>query len=392
MPSILFPQREFAKRGWQVYFLCPVKEDAPRYSFTEGIHIHSFGFPFNFRKVAYFQTDTLSRRLKATVLHNLNWFFFQVFGLLSAIKTAVKLKPGIIYAHSPASAFVAFLISIFFRAKLVVRLYGVRQLYFKRKSFLLRIKELRDYFVFKIPASYFIITNDGTYGNLLAKSLGVPDCRIKYWRNGIDQSFYEPEPDAKKDICRHLNINPSMKIIVSTSRLNYEYGVDRLLISLVQLFKKDNNCVCLIIGSGPEQRRLTTFVQENNISSRVFFPGIIGRGMLKKMLYAADIFIFLPRYHNCTNTVWEAMASARCILASENPAIKEVLTSGKDAILVPEEALEGVPNILERLLNDDNLRENLGSNARQRAREVLVSWPERIKKEIKLLESLAGKK
>ena len=391
IPSIFFAQREFAKRGHEVYFLCPLKDKEPKYSFTEGIYIHRFDFPINFRKNVYIQSGNIFNRLKASVVSNLNWLFFQVFGLFWGIKIGFQVKPDIIYAHSLSSALPAFLVSKFLSARFVVRVYGTRQLYWRWKYIWYRIREFRDYLTFKLPADYYIITDDGSYGNRVAKNLGVPDKKIRYWRNGIDQDFYEQDPSAKKYICDYLNINPSFKIIASTCRLIPDYGVDKLAYAFVDLSKKNLDVVCLIAGSGPERKKLEEFVQKAGISSRVFFLGIVDRGMMKKILDAADIFVLLSKYYNCTNTMWEAMACGKCIITTETEAIKEILTSKKNAVLVSSDDISCLPEILSKLLNNDNLRNELGKNARERARQILEPWPERIEKEAELLEKLVRK-
>ncbi|RKY33350.1 MAG: hypothetical protein DRP69_06440 [Candidatus Duberdicusella sinuisediminis] len=386
IPSIFYPQREFAKKGFEVHFLCPKKEREPNYSCVEGVYIYRFDFPFNFRKNIYIQN-----RIKESLLRNLNWLFFQVFGFFCSIKLAKKIKPDIIYAHSLTSAFISYLVSKIFKTRLLIRVYGTRQLYWIYNNFFFRLKEFRDYLTFKIPADYFIITNDGNFGNLLARRMLVPEAKIKYWRNGIDGDFFKEEPQAKEGVCRLLKINSSFKIITSTCRLIPDYGVDKLIYSLVHLAKKRKDWVCLICGSGPMEEELKELIKKNNLSEKVFFLGIVDRKTIKKILYASDIFVLLAKYHNCTNTMWEAMATGRCILATKTEAIKEILKDGKEAVLVSPDEFEAIPEVLEELLDNEELREKLGKNARKRAEEILDTWEERTEKEIALLGNLVGR-
>ena len=388
IPSVFLPQRGFAARGHQVYFLCPLREGEEKYDCLDGVHVNRFDFPFNFRKVSYPQTNTFLDRIKATTLSNLNWLFFQVYAFFWGCKQGFRLKPDIVYAHTPASVMPAFLISRFLSSRLVVRLYGIRQLYWQCDNFWLRLKEMRDWIAFKIPADLFIITNDGTHGDRLARRMGVPEEKIRFWRNGIDEKIYETEEGAKEEICSRLHINPFSRIIVSTARLNYEYGVDRLIQALPALFEKQKDCVCIIAAGGPQEKSLKSFAQKQNISSRIFFLGIVERVMVKKLLNAADIFVLLARYHNCTNTLWEAMACGKCIVTTENEAVKEVLASGENAILVSQDEMNGLPGRLSELLLDERLRKKLGDKARLMAREVLRSWTQRIAEEISVLEGL----
>jgi len=391
IPSIFASQKGFAARGYTVYFLCPYLEGKAKNEVYCGINIRRFNFPFNREKVAYIQSGIRANRLKASLISNFHWLFFQVFAFYRGLQVAYKLKPDLIYAHSFTSAFPAFLVSIFFRTKLVIRVYGTRQLYWWWQNWAYRIKEFRDYLAFKIPADYFVITNDGTHGDQLARKLGVKDENIKLWRNGIDKNMFDLDSLAKEDICKQLNIDPGLKIIVSTCRLRPDYAVDSVLAALVDVFKKHPKCVYLVAGGGTEKKKLEDFARDNNITSKVIFLGIVDHAMIKKMLNAADIFIFLSKLHNCTNTMWEAMSSGKCIVTTETDAIKEVLTQQEDAVLVPKGDINAVSDALNKLLDDDDLVKKLGENARKKAGQVLETWPQRIEKEAKLLEELVKK-
>jgi len=388
IPSIFFAQKEFAARGYGVHFLCPLKEGETKRSLTAGINIYRFDFPFNFRKSVYFQTDNILTKLKASMLYRLNWLFFQIFSLYWGIKLAHRIKPDLIYVHSLTPAFFSWFISKLFDTKLVIRVYGVKDLYWRWGDIFYRIREVRNYAALKIPADYFIITNDGSYGNRLAKNLGVSDKKMRYWRNGIDHDLCEQDLSAKEYICNFLKLNASFKIIASTCRLIPDYGVDKLLYAFVDLYRESPETVCLIAGSGPERNKLEEFVRKAGISSRVFFLGIVDRQMIKKVLNAADVFVFLSRYHNCTNTMWEAMACGKCIVTTETEAIKEILASEKDAVLIPNNRLDNTVGILQELLNNDDLRKRLGDNARKRAKDILEPWSKRMEKEAQLLEDL----
>ncbi|MHC4580084.1 MAG: glycosyltransferase family 4 protein, partial [Planctomycetota bacterium] len=298
-------------------------------------------------------------------------------------------KPDLVYVHGLIPVFSGWLVSRLFKARLAIRVYGVRDLYWKWSDIFYRIKELRSYAAFKIPVDCFIITNDGTGGCDLAKKLGVCEDRIRNWRNGIDPDLYAQDLSAKEYVCDYLKLAPSCKIIASTCRLIPIYGVNRLLRASVDLHKDNPEAVLLVAGDGPERQKLEALAEKAGISSRVFFLGVVDRQMVKKILYASDIFVLLADYHNCTNTMWEAMACGKCIVTTETEAIKEILTSEKDAVLVPRDRLDSTAAILQGLLDNDDLRERLGDNARRRAKEILEPWSKRMEKESQLLEDVA---
>jgi glycosyltransferase involved in cell wall biosynthesis len=269
-----------------------------------------------------------------------------------------------------------------------MRLYGIRNLYWGYKNIGFRLKEFRDYAALGLPADYLIITKDGTNADLLAKAFGVKEEKIRHWRNGVDFDSYNPEPILKNRVCQRLGIRGDYKIIISTSRLIPFYNLDRLIYKLPELFKINDKCVCIIASDGPEREKFQEFVQQNNIKDKTFFVGMVEKTYLKDLLNTSDLFINLSSYSNCNNALFEAMVTGKCIVALENNIIKELIASGESGYLIKENELEHLPEILNRILQDEELLKRLGINARKAAFQKLWSWEKRMDEEFRLLESL----
>lgn len=391
IPSISVSQKGFVENGHIVYFICPLKEkSAMQQEEYEGIHIFRFKLPFGLSslRALSLNTSTFLKRIYAAMYYNFEWLFFQIFGFYWLFRYASRIKPDIIYVHTTAPAFIAFIISKIFHTKLVMRVYGLRDLYYKWDFFWQKIKESRDYLSLKVPMDYLIVTNDGTNANLLLEKLGIPGAKIKNWRNGVDFNIYNHSLKNKQEVYDTLGICSTSKIIISTSQLNSYYGIDILVKALVILFKEDNDAISLFMGDGPLREQLENYVQCNGLQKRIRFLGIVKRDMLIKFLNASDIFVLLSRFSNCSNVMWEAMACGKCIVTTENENIKGVLTSGENAVLVNPAEFKKTPEILKELLSNDELRNKLGGNACLRAREILETWPQRIEREVELLEGL----
>jgi glycosyltransferase involved in cell wall biosynthesis len=63
------------------------------------------------------------------------------------------------------------------------------------------------------------------------------------------------------------------------------------------------------------------------------------------------------------NKVWQAMAAGRAIVTADGPAIREVLTHGHDALLVPPGDPAALGDALTRLAADPALCGRLGREA-----------------------------
>ncbi|MBU2540541.1 MAG: glycosyltransferase family 4 protein [Candidatus Omnitrophica bacterium] len=390
IPSIFFSQKGFVQRGHEVFFLSPAKMGKRGQELYQGIKIFRFKFPFLrlFSSISSLRLDRFCSHIKSTFLSNLELLFFQLLSLFWAIKIGCKLRPDLIYVHSLTPSFVGWLASKLLRTRLVFRIYGTIDLYWKFRRPLARIKEFRSYLVFKLRPDYFVITRDGTQGARLAKKLGVREEKIIDYRNGVDFSMYAPNLYTKEKLCQELGIGTDSKIILSLSKLIPFYAVERLIFSLVELFKVDPHIVCIVARDGPEMAKLKEFVSNNNIENRVIFVGYVDREFVKKLLNVCDVFVSVSEYSNTNNALFEAMVCARCIVTLKDETIEETLTHKKNAILVPLEELNSLSNILGKVLSDDSMRERLGRQAQSRAREILESWPERIDREAQLLEAL----
>ena len=82
------------------------------------------------------------------------------------------------------------------------------------------------------------------------------------------------------------------------------------------------------------------------------------------------------------STLFEMMMSGCAIVATDTHTIRSYITHDENGLLVPERDPESLRAVIERLLNDEALRERLGNNARAYATERLDAE--------KLAKKLAG--
>lgn len=390
IPSIFFSQKGLCENGHEVHFVCPLRDVGLGYSFYQGIHLYRFRLPFDLttRLVKPIRLDKPLSRIKAIFLFNLSWFLFQICGFVVLFRIALKVRPDVVYSHDLTPAFPAWITSRLLKTKLIFRIYGSRNLYWQYRHFGSRLKECREYIAFWLPADYLIITKDGTYADVLAKELGVNPEKIRAWRNGVDFGIYDPNPEIKKKVFQQFGLREDQKIIISMSRLIPFYDVGRLVYCLPELFKMNSNVVCIIASDGVEKKQLEEFVKNKNIQHRVFFVGMVGKPVLKDLLNASDIYVNLTKYSNCNNALFEAMVAGKCIVALNNPLIKELITSGENGYLLYENELNYLPVVLSKLFSDDAMRLAFAKKVRETALEKLWSWDKRVAVELELLEGM----
>ncbi len=168
--------------------------------------------------------------------------------------------------------------------------------------------------------------------------VGVPEDRILLGPNAVGEE-YLAEPVASTDARRQLGL-PEDGVFVGTVSSLVEYeGLDDLLRAVALLEPTHPQLRCLIVGDGVARPALESLAVELGISSKVTFTGRVPRAQARLHHLALDIFAVPRRDFDVTRSVTplkpvEAMACARPVIASDLPALRELVTAGSTGILV----------------------------------------------------------
>jgi glycosyltransferase involved in cell wall biosynthesis len=166
-------------------------------------------------------------------------------------------------------------------------------------------------------------------------------------------------------------------------------GVDVLLDALARVPGAQG----LIVGGHPlepDLQRVRDRAHQLGIASRVEFTGLVAPAAVPALLERATVLV-LPNLPTAISTrftsplkLFEYMAAGRAIVASDLPALREVLTDGVNALLVPAGDAGALARAVERLLGDPALADRLGQAAFAGANEF--SWDRRAERLEPVLE------
>jgi glycosyltransferase involved in cell wall biosynthesis len=181
---------------------------------------------------------------------------------------------------------------------------------------------------------------------------------------------------------------PAAQAVVGYAGHLYAWkGVDVLLRALALLPDVQG----LIVGgheAEPDLARLKALASELGLDSRVTFTGLVAPGEVAARLERATV-LALPNPASAISTrftsplkLFEYMAAGRPIVASDLPAIREVLHHEVDALLVPPGDPAALAAAIRRVAGDPALAGRLA--ARARAAVTDYGWDRRAER----LESL----
>ncbi len=156
-------------------------------------------------------------------------------------------------------------------------------------------------------------------------------------------------------------------LVVVASRLVALKGIDRLLKAFAKVKAPSTLWIC---GDGPERKNLEGLAKELALGTRVTFFGALTHAETLPRLAAADI-VAQPNLGPETfgMAVAEASALGRAVLASDVPALNEILERDQTALLTPAGSTDALADNLTKLLDSKSLRERLGAAGKSRMAE-----------------------
>lgn len=312
-----------------------------------------------------------SSRLSNIINKKLFWFTFIRKAHEISIELNKKYDFKLVYGAGCNSVYAASYIGKYFDIPSIGRLFGT-YLYpylYKRVSLVLRFEEV---LAFKSSCTNFIVTNDGTGGDEVAKYFNIPNKRLYFWRNGVDRP------------CDKVVYDDTIRII-SLARLEGWKHVERIIEAFSEVATK--NMVLDIVGGGPEENNLKELVGYLDLDDKVIFHGEVSRERALALLSNADIYMSTNDYSNISNSLMEAMSCGKGIIVLNTGKTSDII-DGSNGLLIDDEFELG--NAIEKMC-DKETRIFLGYKAKKYASENFESWDVRIQKEVSVCDELIYK-
>ena len=191
------------------------------------------------------------------------------------------------------------------------------------------------------------------------------------------------------DLTNYINCfisNKYLKMLLYFGNLNPHKGVKYLIEAMEQF--RGENIILFICGDGSELEKLKKLSKELGVDKQIFFHGNVDKNILKEALKRADVVVHPALIENFSNTLLQAMASGKPIVATDVGGVSEMLTS-KNAILVAPKSASELANGIRKLLGSEKLRTEQSKNNLERVKRY--SWDVIIPTWIDLYESVCKK-
>lgn len=184
-------------------------------------------------------------------------------------------------------------------------------------------------------------------------------------QNILDSRFLEVKREKRTRVRR----------FISVGRLHPQKDQKRLIAAFADMVRRtqDQEATLTIYGKSGRsyadtETELRTLIRQYQLEERIFLPGRVSD--IAQKYEEADAFVFSSVYEGCPYALMEAMGSGLPCVSTDCPTgPSDLITNGKDGILVPVGDVQAMSLAMQYLLEHPQEAYQMGMAARQRMRE-----------------------
>ncbi len=178
---------------------------------------------------------------------------------------------------------------------------------------------------------------------------------------GVDVDVFAPRRPARQD-------GETFEVIC-VGRLTPAKGQHVLLAAISHLRAEGRRVRLRLIGDGPDRESLTAAALRLGIEDRVTFEGAINQDRIRDFYEEADVFALASFAEGIPVVLMEAMAMEIPCVSTWVAGIPELIRDSMDGLLVPPSDEAALAGAIARLMDDRELRRELGRSGRRRVME-----------------------
>ena len=184
--------------------------------------------------------------------------------------------------------------------------------------------------------------------------------------NGINLQKVQVKQDRGR-VRECLGIGSDEHMVGTVGRLTTVKGHDIMMQTARLLKEEDVNCKFLIVGDGPLMLKLKALTRTLGIEKEVTLAG--QRDDVYDLINAMDIFLLPSLHEGIPMVLLESLALGRPVVASRVGGIPEIISHGKEGLLVEPGDVEELKENVSLLINDRTYADNLARAGRKRVEE-----------------------
>ena len=207
-----------------------------------------------------------------------------------------------------------------------------------------------------------------------AIQIGASPDRVQVIYPSVDTVRFRPDIDGSWVMARHGLRGE--KVILTVCRLVPRKGIDTVIRAIPAILEAVPNAVYVIVGEGPDRRRLENLAQGLGVADCVHLVGSVDDQVLPAYYAACDVFVMVSRSIPEAGEVegfgivyLEAGACGKPVVAGRSGGVAEAVQDGVTGFLVEPSDVVAVGDAVICILQDPVLATSLGAAGRHRAQQ-----------------------
>lgn len=291
--------------------------------------------------------------------------FFFLINVFAFLWLLVRLQPSRVLSCNggyPAAAACLAMVVAAQLARIPVAL-SVVSMPAKRRRFLWPYDKAVDWLVW--GAVDLVVVNAQVIARALSADHGMPAAKSEVIYNGLE----DQQPSG---LVRRGDADSRAPLVVGCiARMDVAKGALILLDAFATLAKTQPQLRLALAGSGDASAELAHRCELLGLQDRVEIMGHYA-GDVGALLATFDVYVFPSLWEGFPYSIVEAMRAGVPVVATRVGGIPEAIADGKEGLLVEPGSSMAIVGALERLLNDAQLRQALGRNARSKFENSLL--------------------
>jgi glycosyltransferase involved in cell wall biosynthesis len=205
-----------------------------------------------------------------------------------------------------------------------------------------------------------VVGNSPSVSRLVESEGGVPASRIVTIPNFLDAEAFEPVSAAeRRRLLDELGVPEGAFVVGIVARLSVVKDHRTLLHAVASLRPSILGLHCVLVGDGPERERIEGLAASLDITDIVHLAG--ERGQSPNLHALFDVSVLCSTTEAFPNSVLEAMAAARPVVATAVGGTPDAVREGSTGLLVPPRDPSRLADAILRLYREPALRARLGA-------------------------------
>jgi len=226
----------------------------------------------------------------------------------------------------------------------------------------IRLLEKLELFLYRKSVRVVALT-DAFKENLISR--GIPSSKIDVIKNGVDLSFFSPQPGSP-EILRELGAEGRF-IASYIGTVGMAHAIDRI-VEVADRLRNNPGIFFVIVGDGAERRRILNLVVNKGLHNIKVLNGV-SKDQVRDYYALTDLYLVTLKNTKLFRTVipskiFEAMAMARPILCAVDGECRKIIEDAKSGIYVEPENVDQMAETILQIWSKKDVLEKMGKNGR----------------------------